>query len=140
MGDAQAVAVLPSGGPLQFGALDAQLYSTFPADERGRVVALMQGQATPLADMVDKEITIRHILAHTVEKVDEKTGEVTALLRIVVQGADGEAYQTTSNGIRDSIRLLAKFYGLPPWPEGLKVRVLSIRTRRGFKTFTLSPV
>lgn len=136
----EQVAVIPSGGPLDFGRMDAQLFSTFPKGDRARVVALMQGQAEPLVDMAGKEITVCHILAHTVERIDDKTGEVSALLRIVLAGPNGEAWQTTSNGIRDSIRLLAKFYGLPPWPEGIKVAVQQIKTRRGFKTYALSPV
>jgi len=134
-----AVTPLPTGGPLDFGGLEAQLFSTFPAEQRGRVVALMQGQAAQLADIIGKEINVEHVLAHSVETVSEE-GEITALLRIVVVDADGTAYATTAAGIRESIRLLAKFYGLPPWKGGLKVKVESIKTRRGFKTFRLSPV
>jgi single-stranded DNA-binding protein len=134
-----ALAPRSAGGPLDFGGLEAQLFSTFPKEERGRVVALMQGQAEQLAEMVGKVITVQHILAHSVETVTED-GEVVGLLRIVLQEPDGKAYATTSAGVRESIRLLARFYGLPPWADGLKVKVDSIKTRRGFETFRLSPV
>jgi hypothetical protein len=134
------IAPLPSGGPLDFGGLEAQLFSTLPKDQRGRVVALMQGQADQLADIVGQEIIVEHILAHSVEKVTDD-GEVIGLLRIVLISPDGKAYATTAAGIRESIRLLAKFYGLPPWGNGgLKVKVEALKTRRGFKTFRLSPV
>jgi hypothetical protein len=134
-----AIAPLPTGGPLDFGGLEQQLFSTFPKEQRGRVVALMQGQAEALADIIGREILVEHVLAHSVESVTEE-GEVVGLLRIVLVSPDGQAYATTAAGIRESIRLLAKFYGLPPWKDGLKVKVESIKTRRGFKTFRLSPV
>ena len=131
---------ITTGGPFQFGALDQQVYSTFPKEQGARVVALMQGQETPIADMVDKTITVQDVLAHGVETVDEKTGEVKAVLRIVLVAPDGKAWQTTSGGIRNSIRLLAKFYGLPPWKDGLKLKVNQVKTARGRKTFYLEPV
>ena len=134
-----AVAPLPTGGPLDFGRLEAQLFSTFPDEQRGRVVALMQGQAEQLADHIGETISVQHILAHSVETVTDQ-GEVVGLLRIVIVAPDGTAYATTAAGIRESIRLLARFYGLPPWTDGLRVKIESIKTRRGFKTFRLSPV
>lgn len=134
-----AVAPIRTGGPLDFGGLEAQLFSTFPKEDRGRVVALMQGQADQLADIVGQVIQVQHILAHSVETVTED-GEVVGLLRIVLVDPEGKAYATTSAGVRESIRLLAKFYGLPPWADGLKLKVEAIKTRRGFKTFRLSPV
>lgn len=134
-----AMAPLSDGGPLEFGRLEAQLFSTFPEGERAKVVALMQGKAEQLADYVGQDISVQDILAHTVETITED-GEVKALLRIVLAGPDGKAYQTTSEGIRNSIRLLARFYGRPPWKDGLMVKVEAVKTRRNFKTFTLSPV
>jgi hypothetical protein len=134
-----AIAPVQTGGPLDFGGLDAQLFSTFPAEDKARVVALMQGKAKPLAEAVGQEITVVHILAHSVETVTED-GEVLGLLRIVLAGPNGEAWQTTSEGIRNSVRIISKYYGRPPWTNGLKLKVESVRTRRGRNTFTLSPV
>lgn len=134
-----AVAPLPTGGPLELGGLAMQLFSTLPTSERARVVALMQGQAEQVADIVGQEILVEHILAHSVETITED-GEAVGLVRIVLVTPDGKAYATTAAGIRESIRLLAKFYGLPPWKDGLKVKVEAIKTKRNRRTFRLSPV
>jgi hypothetical protein len=128
-----------TGGPFQFGALDQQLFSTYPKDQGAKVVALMQGKFPALADQAGQEILVEHVLAHGVETVDED-GVVKAFLRIVLVSPDGTAYQTTSEGIRNSIRLLAKFYGLPPWKEPLKLKVQKIRTARQRVTYYLEPV
>lgn len=133
-----AVAAPSNGGPLDFGGLALTVFSTFGPADKARVVQLMQGQAEPLSEMIGETITVEHILAHTVETISDD-GEALALLRIVLVDKDGKAYATTSEGVRESVRLIANYYGSPPWLDGLALKVESIKTRRGFRTFRLSP-
>jgi hypothetical protein len=116
------------------------LFSTYPPAERAKVLGLMQGKATPLEEAVGKTIEVEHVVAHWVETVDEKTGEIKGFYRIVLGGTDGKAWQCASDGVRKSIGMIAHFYGRPPWSPALKLRVELIKTQRGRRTYALSPV
>ena len=136
-----AVATVPesAGGPLSFESLVLDHFSTLPAAEKARTIKYMQGAVTPLQDMIGKKISVEHIVAHRVELVNDKTGEISEQVRIVLVSPKGEAWQAVSDGVKKSLRLIAQFEGVPPWPGGLTLEVSQIKTRRGFRTFVLSP-
>lgn len=137
---AQVAATGPETSGGVFGsAFDLQLWSSFPPDEMGAVIALVQGSALALADMVEKVIPVRHILAHRIDSVDEDTGEVKTLDRIVLVTPDGTAYASTSEGVRRSLSLLMTVYGKPPWSPPLRLKLTQVNTRKGRRTFVLSP-
>lgn len=137
-GAVQAVQTLkPILDPNAF-ALD--VWSSFPEARANDVIRYMQGRATPLSEMIGKTILVEHLLAHRVEMTDEETGEITLGDRIVLVTPKGDAYQAVSAGVRRSVQLIAHYKGLPPWTPPLKLEVAQIPTRRGFRTFTLTPV
>ncbi len=102
-------------------------------------VTLKQGTHPSLDTVIGQEISIRHVLVHEVNMVDDKTGEVTVVPRSVLLCDEG-IYQATSWGVLDSLKLLAAVYGSPEWTPALKVRVTQVTTRKGRRTFTLTPV
>lgn len=135
VGSPMAGSIFDNGG--DFGL---QLWSSFPPEEAGRVIGLVQGQATPLADMIGKDIAIRHVVAHRIEMVDKDTGEVSIGDRIVLVATDGAAYGSVSDGVRRSLQLLMQVYGKPPWTPPLLLTMQQITTRSGKRTFCLNPV
>jgi hypothetical protein len=124
---------------MEFESTALDFYSSYGKEEKGQVIRLLQGKHTPLADKIGEVIAVQHLVAHRIEVADED-GEVQLLDRIVLVDADGQAYQCVSDGIRRSLRYFAHFYGSPPWSPALKVKVEQITTRRGFRTFSLTPV
>lgn len=121
-------------------AMAVDVWSSFPATDANRVIRYMQGKASPLSENIGQTILVEHVLAHRVEMVDEESGEITLGDRIVLVTPKGDAYQAVSAGVRRSVQLIAHFKGLPPWTPPLKLKVEQIPTRRGFRTFTLTPV
>ena len=135
------VATVPAVKPiLDAEAMRVELFSSFPKDDVNKVIKYMQGRATPLSEVIGKTLLIEHVLAHRVEMTDEETGEITLGDRIVLVTPKGDAYQAVSAGVRRSLQLIFHFKGVPPWTPPLKVEVTQIPTRRGFRTFTLTPV
>lgn len=110
------------------------------AKDRARVVRLLQEPGEPLSAFIGQQITVEHVLVHNIELLNEETGELEEASRLVVIAPDGTAYSCVSEGIRRSIGLLAQVYGMPPWKGGMKVMVKQLTTRRGRRTFVLTPV
>lgn len=113
---------------------------TLSGKDKARVVRLLQTQGEPLADYIGKIITVEHVLVHNVDMVNQETGEVNEATRLVLIASDETAYTCVSEGIRRSIGLLAQAYGMPPWTGGMRAKVEQLTTRRGRRTFILTPV
>ena len=107
--------------------------------DKARVVGLLQKQVEPLADHIGETITIEHLVVHNVEMADED-GVAFEAARLVLVQPDGTAFGCVSEGARRSVGLLAQFYGMPPWKGGIKAKIEQVTTRRGFRTFILTPV
>lgn len=121
-----------------FGLSGSEVYSSLPATDKALVVSLLQGKAEPLGDHIGEVIQPVHVLGHLVQITDEDTGEVNLVPRVVLVCADGTAYQCASEGIRRSVALLMQYYGQAPWKD-LSVKIEQVNTRKGRRTFLLTP-
>lgn len=126
----------PAGG--LFGLSGSEVFSSLPETDKALVVSLMQGKAEALADHINEVIEPVHVLGHLVPITDEETQTTSLEPRVVLVCADGTAYQCVSEGIRRSVALLMHYYGQAPW-KGLKVKIEQINTRKGRRTFLLTP-
>lgn len=68
-----------------------------------------------LREYINVPLDIVDVMAHPVELVDEKTGEVVQAIRTILVDADGTAYAAVSEGIRSSISRLVQIAGSLPW-------------------------
>jgi len=119
-------------------ALNFRLFSSFPKSDAHKVFELIQTADGQVADLIGKEIAVEHIVAHSVEIVDEETGEVDEADRIVLVTPEGESYSCVSNGIRRSLTMLMALTGkMPPWKPALLLTIRQINTRRGRRTYIL---
>ena len=134
---------------LVFRAADTRdVWTSLPREtpaEKARIVSLMlAGDTEDITAHANEVLDVVHVLAHrvTVENVNKETGEVTTTpaVRTVLVCKDGKTYGASGNGVRDSVRVLAGFFGKPPWTEGLKVKPRAVKTRQGFTTYVLEPV
>jgi hypothetical protein len=99
----------------------------------------MQGSdAESLDSVIGKTISVQHIVAHRVTVIDNDGVPIPAV-RIVLASGNGKAYYCVSEGVKESLRILAQFYGTPPWTPPLELTVNQIKTARNRRTYTLTP-
>lgn len=132
-----AATVRPLIDPDAF-ALD--LWTSLPQDKPARILQAMQGDSIPLANVLGETLRVEHILAHRVELVDEETGEIDEGGRIVLVTPDGKQYSCVSKGVLASLKAIMHYYGTPPWPKGLSLKVVQTATRGNRRVFKLLPV
>lgn len=116
-----------------------QVFTSIPLENKSQLLSLIQGQAQKLGDKIGEVIAAEHVLVHRVEVITED-GEAMDADRIVIVAADGAAYAGTSIGIRRSLQYIMALYGVPPWRPNLNLKIGQLNTRRGFRTYTLTPV
>jgi len=83
----------------------------------------------PLREYVNTPLAITDIMAHPVDLLDEKTGEVVPAIRTILIDQDGTAYAAVSEGIRSSITRLVQVAGQLPWSPPLHMIAVQKPTR-----------
>jgi hypothetical protein len=76
-------------------------------------------------------------MAHNVDLTDSATGEITSSVRIVLVTTDGETIGTVSKGIFSSLQAITSIVGVPPWENGIRMRIKPVTTRNGYRTLVL---
>lgn len=129
---ATLAADLVSGGQGMWTSLD----KTKAADQAIMIKCL--GTADKRSDdVINQILNVRHILAHNVEMQNSQTGEVMQSVRIVLVTTDGETIGTVSKGIYSSLQSITSIVGVPPWENGIRLRIKPQTTRNGFRTLVL---
>lgn len=107
---------------------------------KSAVIRHMNGdEAERLTEAVNTVVEVQDILAHRVEIVDTKTGEVIDADRIVLIRPDGSGLACVSTGVRRSLQTIFALFGLPPYRPAMKMRVVNKRTKAGRMTTLLTP-
>ena len=88
-------------------------------------------------DVLNQILTIQHVMAHNVDLTDSATGEITSSVRIVLVTTDGETIGTVSKGIFSSLQAITSIVGVPPWENGIRMRIKPVTTRNGYRTLVL---
>ena len=118
--------------------------STIPNDgsreSQIKIYNAINGDGENLGDHLNKVIEVENFVAHPVQMVDDQTGEIIEALRIVLVTPTGETYASVANGVLSSIQKISGIIGSAPWTPALKLKAVEVKTRKGFKTMTLSLV
>lgn len=117
------------------------VWTSLPDDRKTDLLMALQADALPLREMLgdDEPLEVQHIVAHRIELVDEKTGEVDEADRIILITPNGDMYACVSKGVRKSVQLLMMAYGMPPWEPPVRVRMNETQTRKGRRLYQLLP-
>lgn len=104
---------------------DSTVFSTLSGDTFEEKLAIVSSMtnAKNLRDNLGKVIELVGWTAQTVDLTDEKTGEMSKGVRIVLMDAKGVAWACVSGGIAKSLSNLLAVLGEPKgWPQPVKVR------------------
>ncbi len=102
-----------------------ELYKVFNDSESGLV--------TPLKNMVNKEIVIKHVFIQPYESFDEKTGNITDGVTTTIEDLDGNYYATSSKSVYYTIFNIMQTFGFPTDEnyKPVKVKVLGTKRQNG---------
>ncbi|MFD9817355.1 hypothetical protein, partial [Streptomyces sp. NPDC059080] len=140
--DVLATEDIATASPSIFEQGTQQMFSTIQATDRKSSIKLYNAVSNAehsLSDHIGEVIEITDMVAHAVELEDEVTKETIQAMRVVLLTADGQGYHSVSQGVASSLQRIIGIVGQGPWTdEPLKVVPKEVKTRRGFKTLTLS--
>lgn len=77
----------------------------------------------PVRELVNMELRLQHVYARIVDYTNPETQEVYPILRICLIDTSGNVHPCASEGIRDALIRLMQGHGLPPWKDGIPVRI-----------------
>lgn len=118
-----------------------QVFSSINAESREdkiKVYNAMNDNEAAIGDMVGKTIEVTDVVAFPVQMVDDATGELIDLVRVVLVDRDGKSYGSVAKGISSSIQKIVGVVGHAPWTPAIKVKPIEKKTRAGFKTLILA--
>lgn len=120
--------------------INAGFYCSMQAETQADRLAIYDAvsNSESLDGMVGKVIAITDVVIQPVEMVDNATGEVRTMNRIVLICEDGKAYGCTSSGVETSIKNLFGIVGMPPWNPAIKMVPMKQQGRNGYKFTTLA--
>lgn len=134
-GIAAAIAGLQSGR-------DADMYHTFTGNDQDTMLQVFaaMSDSQPVADNLNKPITLANVIVQRVELANEQTGEIGSQPRITFVDTENKAYNVTSPVVLRDVRTLFALVGQPAtWKAPITVQFQRLGT--GTRKFiTMKPV
>lgn len=109
------------------------------ADDEDRV-KLYNACSSPhsVADMVNKQIKLRHIFVEVIQVMSEQSGELVYVPRVILIDEKGTGYQAVSIGMYNSVKRLIATFGDPStWKKARTVEIQNVSLKNGQHTFNL---
>lgn len=109
-------------------------YCSFKPNTKEEKAVLFKAMNNPekrLADCINMTINVKDIYVETVTIVDQNSGEIIPVPRIVLIDVEGIGYQCVSKGVFGALKKLISLFGEPTWDEGISITVRSVKTRNG---------
>lgn len=100
-------------------------------EQRKVIFNAMNNPTHKLSDFINKRIKVENVLIEAVTNVNEETGEIETVPKVVLIDPDGVSYFSMSKGIFNSVRNLFSAIHPAPWPGGLDLEVIQIQAGRG---------
>lgn len=119
---------------------DAAFYSSIAQDDfSGKLkVANAMSSSKAISDNIGVEFKLADFIVQSVQIADDETGVVEEAPRVTLIAEDGTAYHGTSSGLLSAVRNLISVLGEPAtWPEGVNVKVVEERSRKGYRFMTI---
>lgn len=84
-----------------------------------------------IADSINTVIPVTDYLIEMTEIVNEETGAVDKVPRVVLVDEKGEAYQAVSFGMFNVVRNVVNVCGNAPWNPPVKLKIKQVPVKRG---------
>lgn len=129
----QTIDRLKSGAPA--------LYSSFQGDDFATRKAQIQAttNSQPLSDHLGKKIALANLIVQSADMVDEKSGEIRAVPRVILVDKDGNSFHAISGPLVRDLENVIGMMGDPgSWGQPLDISVTEQKGNGGYKFFKLA--
>lgn len=102
-------------------------------EDKAKLYRAMTNPDKKVSDCINHAFDLADVYMEMVEMVQDETGEVRKVPRVVLFAADGVTYAATSQGIYNAIQRLAMVYGAPSWrdaPIPVVIRQIQMAQKR----------
>lgn len=96
-----------------------------------KIYNAMNNPSHKVSDYINKTIMVKDVFVELIELVDEKTGVVENVQRVVLIDEQGEAYQAVSSGIFNAVKNAIQVFGAPSWDDPLPCTVKQVQVKNG---------
>jgi hypothetical protein len=96
-----------------------------------RVYNAMNDPEYRVADFINKTIEVENVLLEIRDILNEETGEISRVPRVVLIDVDCKAYQATSVGMFNVIKNAYAVFGQAPWTPPLKMHIKQKAVKNG---------
>lgn len=98
---------------------------------QAKVYQALNNPTHRIADFINKEFQVEHVLIEAADILNEDTGEISRVPRVVLISPEGESYQAISTGIFNSVKYAYKCFGQAPWDPALTFRIKQVPVKNG---------
>lgn len=114
----------------------SQMYCSISDDgtmqSKARIFNSINSPDKRVSDCIGETISLRNIVAHPIQLVDENSGELVETMRMVLIDEDGTSYEAVSTGIVNAVSRILQIFGQPDtWTAPIKVKPVQKGTRNG---------
>lgn len=111
-------------------------YCTIKADANDRkksakIYNALNNPEYRIADFINKDIAVADVLIEIADILNEDTGEVSQVPRVVLIDEAGKAYQSASFGMFACIKNAIKVFGEPTWEPAIVFTIKQKPTKNG---------
>lgn len=109
---------------------------TIPADPNDRktmakIFKALNDPTHRVGDFINKEIKVENILIETADILNEETGEISRVPRVVLITPEGESYQAVSMGMFNAVKNAFRCFGAAPWKPALTFTIKQKPVKNG---------
>ncbi len=107
---------------------------TSTIDGKLKLLSVIRGEALKSDKLMATPFLVQDLVIHRVTVNDQEVD------RVVLVSPDGDLAAFVSEGILSCINQMREVLGDPPWKPPVRVKVVQVPTRSGFRTLNLVPV
>ena len=131
LANSEAVAAISTIVSAEAGATYTSIINDGTRESASKFYAAMNNPEFRVADFINKIIEVQDVLIEIRDIVNEDTGEVDRVPRVVLIDPDGKGYQATSKGMYTAIKNASIAFGAAPWNPPLSFMIKQRPTKNG---------
>lgn len=113
------------------GKMVCSIQPTGNRKEDAKIFAALNNPEFRIANFINKRIKVANVLVEIREILNEDSGEIETVPRVVLISDEGKAYQAVSTGIFNAVKSAFQVFGAAPWEPPLEIEIKQIAVGKG---------